>query len=199
MARMSADERRERLVEAAITVMTRDGVARATTRAIVAEAEMPLGVFHYCFASKKELVEQVIGTINAHAVSRVMAMTDTRATFRESLRASVQGYWEHVLTHPAEHMLTYELTQYALRQPGFEGVARTQYELYLGTLTAFLDDIANRLAVTYELPTPVLARYLMTVVDGLTLNWIILGGEPEAAAVLDHVTDHVAGLVRERS
>jgi hypothetical protein len=54
-----------------------------------------------------------------------------------------------VLAHPAEHMLTYELTQYALRQPGLEGVARTQYELYLATLRSFLDDLADRLDVSY--------------------------------------------------
>ena len=34
MARMSAEERRDLLVHAAIRVMTREGVAKATTRAI---------------------------------------------------------------------------------------------------------------------------------------------------------------------
>lgn len=193
---MSAEERRGRLVEAAITVMTRDGVARATTRAIVAEAGMPLGLFHYCFRSKEELLENVIRTINTHAMERVAEMADPRPTLRETLRAGVQGYWEHVLAHPAEHRLTYELTQYALRQPGLEGLARTQYELYVATLTSFLDDLADRLDVSYSLPTPVLARYVLTVVDGLTLNWIILGNDEEAGAVLDHLADHVAGLAR---
>ena len=49
VARIPADERRQQLVEAAIRVMARDSVAQATTRAIVGEAGMPLGVFHYCF------------------------------------------------------------------------------------------------------------------------------------------------------
>ncbi|WP_279579831.1 TetR/AcrR family transcriptional regulator [Fodinicola feengrottensis] len=61
---MSADERRQDLVAAAIRVLARDGVAKASTRAIVAEAAMPLGFFHYCFRSKQELFMQVIGTIN---------------------------------------------------------------------------------------------------------------------------------------
>ncbi|XIE77716.1 hypothetical protein AB6O49_04510 [Streptomyces sp. SBR177] len=41
MARQSADVRREQLVEAAIRVMIRDGVAKATTRAVVGEAGLP--------------------------------------------------------------------------------------------------------------------------------------------------------------
>ena len=46
MARMSAADRRDKLVDAAIAVMSREGVANTTTRAIVAEAGMQIGVFH---------------------------------------------------------------------------------------------------------------------------------------------------------
>jgi hypothetical protein len=48
MARMSAAERRALLVEAAIVVMSREGVAHTTTRAAVAGAGMQSGVVHYC-------------------------------------------------------------------------------------------------------------------------------------------------------
>ena len=47
--------------------MTRDGVARATTRSIAADADVSLSVFHYCFTSKQELLEAVIETIMEHA------------------------------------------------------------------------------------------------------------------------------------
>ncbi|WP_327320490.1 TetR family transcriptional regulator [Streptomyces sp. NBC_01235] len=53
MARMALKERREELIAAAIRVVTREGVARTTTRSIVREAGMTLGVFHYCFAHAK--------------------------------------------------------------------------------------------------------------------------------------------------
>jgi hypothetical protein len=46
MARMAMKDRREELIVAAIRVMTRDGVVRTTTRAVVSEAGMTLGVFH---------------------------------------------------------------------------------------------------------------------------------------------------------
>ncbi len=56
MSRMNVDERRARLVEAAIQVMSREGVSHATTRAIVTEAVMTTGAFHYSIFSKEELV-----------------------------------------------------------------------------------------------------------------------------------------------
>ncbi|WP_353953423.1 TetR family transcriptional regulator [Knoellia sp. S7-12] len=196
MARMSADARRVQLIEAAIVVMARDGVAKATTRAIVGEAEMPLGVFHYCFRSKEELLEQVIETIHRGSIERVQGLAGTQTTVEAALRSSLQAYWDHVVANPAMHMLTYELTQYALRQPGLEGVARKQYETYVGTLVTHLDATADRLDVTYQRPTSVLARYLFTIIDGLTLNWLILGDDPDAEAVLDEVASHVAGLAQ---
>ncbi|MFB7756763.1 TetR/AcrR family transcriptional regulator, partial [Streptomyces sp. NPDC056121] len=57
MGRMPSAQRRRQLVEAAIRVMARDGVAKTTTRSVVAEAGVSLSVFHYCFDSKQELLE----------------------------------------------------------------------------------------------------------------------------------------------
>lgn len=58
--RMAALERRERLVQAALRVIARDGVAAPTTRAIVAEADMPPASFHYVFQSRDELIAELI-------------------------------------------------------------------------------------------------------------------------------------------
>ncbi|WP_375000543.1 TetR/AcrR family transcriptional regulator [Aeromicrobium sp. CTD01-1L150] len=194
MARIPADERRQQLVEAAIRVMARDGVAKATTRAIVGEAGMPLGVFHYCFRSKRELLEMVIATLKEQTVERVLAVTDPAAPVRDAVRQSLGAYWQHVLAHPQEHRLTYELTQYAVRDPELASVAHSQYELYLKANTDFLEAAAEQLGVRYTVPVPELARYLLTIVDGLTLNWLMLGDDATAEAVLDHVADHVATL-----
>jgi AcrR family transcriptional regulator len=57
---MSADARRAELLQAALRVMSRDGIAAGTTRAIVAEAGMPLATFHYCFRSRNELLRELI-------------------------------------------------------------------------------------------------------------------------------------------
>ena len=42
--------------DTALTVIARDGVHAATTRAIVAEAGMALASFHYAFRSRDELI-----------------------------------------------------------------------------------------------------------------------------------------------
>ena len=91
MARVSADVRRERLVEAAIRVMVRDGVAKATTRSIVAEADMPLGAFHYCFRSKEELLENVIEAISGHTLDLAMVEMQRPRGLGGAAPGSAQG------------------------------------------------------------------------------------------------------------
>ncbi|MEU3774577.1 TetR family transcriptional regulator [Streptomyces sp. NPDC032472] len=195
MPRMPLAERRRQLTEAAIRALARDGVSRTTTRSIAAEAGVSLSVFHYCFDSKQALLESVIETITEHYLRVVREAILPRTSLRETVRAGFQAYWDHVRAHPAEHMLTYELTQYALRQPGFEHLARRQHELYCATYTELVEQVRGESDFELRVPVPVLARYLAAMTDGLTLNFLVLGDDSAAKEILDMVTDHVSGLV----
>ncbi|MFE9643246.1 TetR/AcrR family transcriptional regulator [Streptomyces sp. NPDC006365] len=199
MARMPSAERRRQLTEAAIRAMTRDGVPRTTTRSIAAEAGVSLSIFHYCFDSKQALIESVIETITGHYVTVVKEAIRPKATLRETIGAGFQAYWDHVSANPGEHMLTYELTQYALRQPGFEHLARRQYELYSDTYAELIEQLGHSMNFELRVPVPVLARYLAAMTDGLTLNFLVLGDDAAWADILDTITDHVAGLVRDEA
>jgi AcrR family transcriptional regulator len=192
---MPSAERRRQLTEAAIRVMARDGVATTTTRAIAAEAGVSLSVFHYCFDSKQALVESVLTTITDHSVTLVKEALRPRATLEDTVRAGFQAYWEHVRAHPDEHMLTYELTQYALRRPGFEHLARRQHEMYREAYTDLIEQLRADMRLGLRVPVAVLARYLAAMTDGLTLNYLVLGEEAAWSGVLDTVTAHVASLV----
>ncbi|HET6354290.1 TetR family transcriptional regulator [Streptomyces sp. NBC_00885] len=195
MARMPSADRRRQLIEAAIRAMTRDGVSRTTTRSIAAEAGVSLSVFHYCFDSKQALIESVMATITDHSVTLVKEAIRPKATLRETIRAGFQAYWDHVTANPGEHMLTYELTQYALRRPGFEHLARRQYALYCDTYGELIEQLRHSVGFELRVPVPVLARYLAAMTDGLTLNFLVLGNDTASADILDMITDHVTGLV----
>lgn len=195
MARMPSAHRRRQLTEAAIRAMARDGVPKTTTRSIAAEAGVSLSVFHYCFDSKQALVESVITTLTDHSVSVVKDALRPRATLEETVRAGFQAYWDHVRAHPDEHMLTYELTQYALREPGFEQLARRQYEMYGDAYTELIEQLRSGMDLRLRVPVPVLARYLAAMTDGLTLNYLVLGDATAWTDILDTVTAHIAGLV----
>ena len=195
MARLPVEERRRQLSEAAIRVMTRDGVARATTRAIASEAEVSLSVFHYCFESKQDLFESVIRQILSHTVRPAKASFEPGGNLRDSIRTALGVYWQHVLANPAEHQLTYELTQYVLREPGPAAVATMQYDAYAAAYVEVFERLHELLGVESAWPVTELATYFASLIDGLTLNWLVLRDDAAAERVLDRMADQVAELL----
>jgi len=191
VTRMPLAERRQQLVDAAIAVMTREGVNKATTRAIVAEAGTSLSVFHYCFDSKQSLLEAVIKTIVGKTVSLAEATIAPGSDQLDTIRNAFMAYWSHVKAHPEEHLLTYEVTQYCLRQPEFEHVAKHQYDLYAANFLALLDAFGLRPTVSNE----TLARYLAVMTDGITLDWLARRDDESAMAVIDTVVAQVGTLL----
>lgn len=197
-SRMALPLRRRQLVEAAIRVMTRDGVRRATTRAVVSEAGLSLSVFHYCFDSKETLLEEVVRTI----VGRTAALAQeaiVRGTLRAAegagspidlVRSGLWAYWEHVRAHPDEHLLTYEVMQHCLRHEEMADVARHQYELYADAIAVQL-----RAAGVSGVPVQTLGRYLAVLLDGLTADWLARRDDASAAAVLELVVQQLTLLV----
>ena len=191
MSRLPQAERRNQLVDAAIRVMKRDGVDGATTRAIVAEAGTSLSVFHYCFASKQELLESVVRGLVGTTVDLAEASFPADATPRDLVRAGLTAYWQHVVADPDHHLLTYELTRYSMRTPGLEDVARHQYEHYTNTFAVVLE----ALEVQPRIPVQDLAHYLAVVIDGLTLDWLARRDDASATRVLDLIVDQVAAML----
>ncbi|PYC84746.1 TetR family transcriptional regulator [Streptomyces tateyamensis] len=198
MSRRSAEERREELIEAAIRVMIRDGVARTTTRAIVGEAGLPLGAFHYCFRSKEELLQSVIERIMVRALAPAVASAVAGAPVATVVHTTLGAYWERIRQAPDEHLLTYELTQYALRQPELAELARRQYRHYLDVSQSSLETMAELAGIEWTVPAPVLARFALGVLDGLTLTWLLDRDDALADAALAQYADYLLSVARPR-
>ncbi|MFF2777576.1 TetR/AcrR family transcriptional regulator [Streptomyces sp. NPDC058052] len=198
MPRLSAGERREQLAEAAIRVMIRDGVAKTTTRAVVTEAGAPLGAFHYCFRSKEELLQTVIERIMERNLPPADLTHPEGATPFEKVRAILHAYWEQIRARPDEHLVTYEVTQYALRRPGLADLARRQYRHYLDVNRAHLESMARAAGLVWTVDLAVLARHGLGVLDGLTLTWLIDRDDIQALAALDEYARYLASVAVPR-
>lgn len=198
MPRMAASDRRAELLEAAIRVMTRDGVAKATTRAIVNEAGMPLGVFHYCFDSRAQLLEVVTQTLTERYVAEARGLFTPHREIRDSILDSLHAFWKGFEANPREHQISYELTQYALRNPGFENVARRQYEIFLSAFASLLELAADSAGVEWTVPVPVLARYVQSTIDGLNITWLVDRNSDDSRAALELLADHLLQHTRPR-
>jgi AcrR family transcriptional regulator len=198
MPRVSAADRRTALVHAAVRVVARDGVAAATTRAIVAEAGMSLASFHYAFTSRDELMVELINAVvdgEESAFAPALRPADGGATMRETVRAGLQNYFEAVRADPDREKAMFELTQWALREPGFEPLARRQYDRYYTVAENALIAAGDVTGNGWRRPTAEIARMLVTLTDGLTIAWLVTRDDAAAAATMDFAAEAVANLV----
>lgn len=126
--------RREMLLDAAFRVISERGVSAATTRAICAEADMPLASFHYVFESQNELMRQLL-----HRVIDAAGNMERVPEFTEDLRENVELMLLHALDwaieNRGEDLAYYELGNFALRTPGFEDLARYRLDQALEVIT----------------------------------------------------------------
>ena len=204
MTRISAIDRRGALVHAALQVVADKGVAQATTRAIVAEAGMSLASFHYAFASRDELMTELIQTVVADEARAVFpertGPTDAAGagqdSLRQILRDGLQGYADHLRAEPLREKAMLELTQYALRAPELRHLAREQYERYHALAGQALDSAARRSGSAWLLPVDDVARLLVALTDGLTIAWLVDRDDRATATLLDVAADSIAALGR---
>lgn len=203
MARMSAADRRSALIEAALRVVSREGLAQATTRAIVAEGGMSLASFHYAFESRDELVDELIGTVVARerkavAPEELVAAAGEGATLAELVEAGLLRYFEHLRADPEHEQAMLELTQYALRSPERHPLAVAQYERYAELVVEALEAAAELTGARWRLPVEHVARVLVAFTDGLTITWLVDRDDAAAARVVAAAADALSRMADPR-
>lgn len=186
MAHVPAQERRNALIAAALRVVARDGIAGATTRAIVAEADMPLASFHYVFESHDELMTELIRRAvdeEYRAIAPLLSSAHADASLGDLVREGLVRYLESVKAEPERERGMLELTQYALRDERTRHLARLQYERYTDLVTMALQAAAGRTGRRWLVPVVEVARMVVALADGITVSWLVRGDDREALAL----------------
>jgi AcrR family transcriptional regulator len=213
MTRIPAGERRAALVEAALRVVARHGVAAATTRAIVAEAGMSLASFHYAFESRDELMSELVTYVleeQDHALRTMLSgvpritdrLTDVPGRgsdpVREIISAGLHAFFDVVRQDPEREKAMFELTQFAMRTPGLELLAQSQYESYYSLAERAIRSVTETLHVHWDRSVRDVAVLLVALTDGLTLGWLVSRDDRTAETVIQFAADSLASLALRR-
>lgn len=159
MARRYDPGRRQRIIDAAIRVVGRDGIAGLSHRTVAAEADVPLGSTTYHFASLDELLVAALRQANegfAAAVRDSGVLADADRDPAGEL-ARLMGEWLGRERSGVE--LEYELYLAALRRPALRPVA-----------AEWTDGVTEVLARRSD---PVTARALVALMDGICLQVLL--------------------------
>jgi AcrR family transcriptional regulator len=192
MTRMPVAERRRQLIAAALSVAAESGIEAATVRRVTAEAGVAPGIFHYCFGSKDELLAAMAEAIVEESSAAARAALKPGKDLESALRAGLRGLWRVIEATPGTQLLTYELTSYALREPGMEGAAIRQYDGSRAAASEFLSEVATGAGVRWTRPVGHLARMVLAMLDGVTLAWLVDRDSKAALATLDTFAGQLA-------
>lgn len=92
MARMSPQDRREAIVDAALEVARRKGLAATTVRDVAAEMGTSSGLIHHYFDSMDEVLAAAFERVAGEDLRQTEALLDEAADPRELLRAFLASY-----------------------------------------------------------------------------------------------------------
>jgi AcrR family transcriptional regulator len=165
---LPVEERRAEIVEAAIGLISREGLAAASTRQIAAESGVSLSTLHYCFGTKEALIDAVIEAIVAQIGDVAGAAIPADAGLAAAIDAAVHAFWGLVENTPGLQTMQYELTLSALR--GNRELARVQYEEYVGVAEQVFRRAAKNSGERPAVPVRDLARFVVAGLDGLILQ-----------------------------
>ncbi len=196
MTRMPAPERRAALARAALAVVDREGVHAATTRAIVAEAGMPLSSFHYAVPSRdallRDVVELVVEGESEAALAGLFEVAAGASDLHDAIRRTLAAYLGQVRLAPGREQAMFELTQYAMRTPGLADLPAEQYARYHATAASVLRAAEEHLGIRWSVPVEDLARLVVTITDGVTLAWLAARDDPSTDRTIDLATRALA-------
>jgi DNA-binding transcriptional regulator YbjK len=192
VAHVPAEKRRQQLIAAAFRVVAREGLAGATSRRIAYEAQLPAAVVHYCFHSVDELIDTMMAVVFDETAEVTAVALRARGGVGESLQLALRRIWVSYQADPARHRVVFDLVTHALRRPASAEMVRA-HQGRLGELAErFLVELAEVNQAEWREPAAVLARALISTVDGVLFNWLIDRDDNRTEAALDWLAISVA-------
>ncbi|TQM28919.1 TetR family transcriptional regulator [Nocardia bhagyanarayanae] len=203
-SRLSVEERRAHLIEAAIGLAEKKGVAGVTTRDVAQAAGVSLGVVHYCFENKDALMTELVKALSMELRDSVDAnetvwqdVESGKEALQKLVRAGLELMWLNIEATPERQLLTYETTTYALREgeqtPKKLAIAREQYAFNDSTVADILDHARDATATAWSVPVQTLSRFTLNVIDGIVLRWLVDNDSEAVRVQLDLLSEMLAG------
>ncbi|MEV5483114.1 MULTISPECIES: TetR/AcrR family transcriptional regulator [Streptomyces] len=172
MGRRYDPDRRQRIIDAAITVVGERGIAGLSHRSVAAAADVPLGSTTYHFATLDELLVAALRQVNGECLTDFARWVDGIDP-AAPLADEVARFVEETLTGDRSRMeLEYELYLAALRREAVRPIAAECLDEMVRLLGRRIGDERT-------------ARAVVAFADGLLLQHLLTGTPFEPAVVRD--------------
>ena len=197
MQRIAVEERRAALLAGALRVIARDGMARASTRAVAAEADMPTASVHYVFASHDAMVEQLVESILTTQSTGIAEAVMEAPTLREFVEGALQGWLDRAVAEPAAEVALHDIVGWSRSSPDLHHLGAAVYAQYTASVASFVEAAGRRFGARWRVPTEDVVRFVLVLTDGVAARWLVDRDDAAARRSLALGADALLGLVQE--
>ncbi|MFT3899191.1 MAG: TetR family transcriptional regulator [Gordonia sp. (in: high G+C Gram-positive bacteria)] len=193
MARMTVEQRRAALIDAAYEVIAESGVEGATTRRVCAHAEMPLASFHYAFESRMAL----LGAVIEQAVPRDLVVMigeiqnevppGGMAGMRREMTDTLRNLGDLMLQDAGRLQATASLAIFAHNHPELRSAGRKMYSTATETVAQALEVAAAKHGTAWSIEPGELGTLLISATDAIKMAYLTTSDEKVARTVVDGV------------
>lgn len=149
-------DRRDRIINAALEVIARHGIAGTTHRRVAQAADVPLGSTTYHFAGIDDLLVEAFRRFSQEVAARYHQRLEAATNIAEAREAVVDLICGGLWATPRNMLLSFELYAYAARNPRLQEVLR--------------DWMAESRAALQRHFPPATARALDAFLEGVTIH-----------------------------
>ncbi|MEV0279787.1 TetR family transcriptional regulator [Streptomyces sp. NPDC050610] len=171
MARRYDPDRRQRIVDAAIRVVSEHGIDGLSHRSVAAAADVPLGSTTYHFATLDDLLIAALRQVNSDPASFLASWEHYLESGQSLVDGLVRLLEDCAATDDRSHVrLEYDLYLAALRRDRLQPIAAACLDEMVELLARYTKDDAT-------------ARTLVALIDGLLLQLLLTGRPFDRAEV----------------
>jgi DNA-binding transcriptional regulator YbjK len=190
-ARPRGAARRRAIVQAALSLLGREGAGAITHRAVAAEAGVPLAATTYYFRTKDELVVDAFALAMTEDVAALGAVEQPGAGAADDVPAVAAWLGRLLLsdlgTDRATQLVLFELEIEAARRPELTALARAWTDAYVRAVAPALARLGS--------PDPDRDAWIVvTALEGMSLD-LLATGEPDRDTALVAVERLLRALV----
>jgi len=189
MARLTREESRAltrtRLIDSARHVYVQRGIGAATVDHIAEQAGYSKGAFYSNFASKEDILLEILRQHMADEL-RLLAALVPRATTVPTLLEELRQLYAGLAGHPDICVLSTEIQLYAYRQQSLQASVNSMFDGHRAALGALLSHMAAGAGARLAQPAEAVVTSLMGMVHGVLLQQLMFpaGGQAAAAELL---------------
>lgn len=188
-------ERREQILAVSWEVLSQVGFEKITTRRIAEAAGINIATLHYHFGSKEAVLTETLRYAQDWADKQMRDAVAGAATAEEALTRAFAHTTKMVLTGPG--VLRFDMAVRAFRDPDARVEALKVYARYEGFVCELIEwHVRTGGTLADDLTPQTLSTFVVAMVDGVVLHYLLSGDRETAERGLNQVKNHVWQLMK---